>query len=105
MRAGTLDRRVVIERYTTTQDEVGEPVKTYEAVDTIWAQVLPLRGQERFVAQQEYAEVTTRFRLRHRTDIDEKMRLVHDGDEYDIMAILEIGRREGLEILAKASVP
>jgi SPP1 family predicted phage head-tail adaptor len=105
MRAGILDRRVVIESYTTAQDEVGEPVKSYTTLDTVWAQVRPLRGQERFVAQQEYAEVTTRFRLRHRTDIDEKMRLVYGGDEYDIVAILEIGRREGLEILAKASVP
>ena len=105
MEAGKLDRRIVIERYTEAQDDFGQPIETYEPVDTVWAEVKPLRGQERFQAQQVSAEAETRFRIRWRNDIDEKMVLVHDGAVYDIKAILEIGRREGLEILAKARVP
>ena len=102
MRAGTLDRRVRIEQETTSQDGFGEPVVTWAVLDVVAAQVKPIRGQERFQAQQVSAEATTRFRIRHRTDLTEKMRLLHDGEAYDIVAILEIGRREGLEILAKA---
>lgn len=105
MRAGALDRRIRIEQQTTSQDGFGEPIVTWAILAVVAAEVRPLRGQERFQAQQFAAEATTRFRIRHRTDLDETMRILYDGEEYDIAAISELGRREGLELLAKAKVP
>lgn len=105
MRAGDLDRRVTIQQRTLATNEYGEAVETWSPVATVWAQVQPLRGQERFAAQQHDARVDTRFRLRWRTGIGPAThRLQHGDDVYEITAVLEIGRREGLEILATAHV-
>lgn len=106
MRAGALDRRITIERNTPTHDaDSNEEVASWGTLATVWAQAKPLRGSERFEADRENAERTVTFRIRHRTDIDEEMRIVFDGDNYDIESIAEIGRSEGLEIIATARVP
>ena len=106
VRAGNLDRRITIEKNTPVQDsDSGELVAGWATLATMWAQVRPLRGSERFEAQRENAERVSVFRIRHRTDIDETMRIVYGGDEYDIESIAELGRSEGLEITATARVP
>ena len=105
MRAGTLDRQITIEALATVQDGFGDPVESWTALATVWAQMLPLRGTERFQAQQFDAELTTRFRIRYRDDVSELMRIVFDGDSYEIEAVIEVGRREGLELRARAHVP
>lgn len=105
MRAGTLDRQITIEASAVVQDAYGDPVESWMLLATVWAQVLPLRGSERFQAQQIDAELTTRFRIRYRDDVTPLMRVAHDGDRYEIEAVIEIGRREGLELLGRAHVP
>jgi len=105
MNAATLDRRLTIEQYTEAQDDYGAPVKTWTVLETVWAQVTPVRGTERYVAQQVSGEAEMRFRIRWREDVTDKMRLYCEDVYYNITAVLEIGRREGLEIMAKAFVP
>lgn len=105
MKAGELDRRITIEEYTETQDDYGEPIKEWVVLATVWAQVTPVRGTERYVAQQVSGEAETRFRIRWRDDVTDKMRILYEDAYYNINAILEIGRHEGLEIMAKAFVP
>jgi len=102
MRAGKLRRRVAIQSLTETKDTYGEPIKSWTTVYTVYAQVLPLRGDERAQNQQLMSRADTKFRIRYNSDmtITTKHRLVYDGDNYDITAILEIGRKEGWEILA-----
>lgn len=102
MQAGRLDRRITIQTLTETQDSEGHPVKSWSALDTVWAQALPVRGGEQFLNAQKYAESEMRFQIRYRTDVTVKHRIVYDGKNYDILAVLEIGRRRGLNILAKA---
>lgn len=101
MRIGKLDRRVLIERPVETQNEFGEPVKTWVTVATVWAEVTPLSGRELFAAQQIVPEASLRIRIRYRSDIDETMRITHDGKVYGVQHIAEIGRRDGLEILVR----
>jgi SPP1 family predicted phage head-tail adaptor len=105
VKAGDLDRRLTIEEYIETQDAYGEPIKDWVVLDTVWAQITPVRGSERYVAQQVSGEAETRFRIRWRDDVTDKMRLVYENAYYNITAVLEIGRHEGLEIMAKAFVP
>lgn len=104
MKAGKMDRIVRIEQQVTAQDSFGEPIVTWAVLDTAWAEVSPLRASERFTSQQFSAEVDTRFRLRWRSDVDATMRIIHDGAAYDIASVTEIGRREGIEIIARSRV-
>lgn len=106
MRAGELNQRIDIQKPNLAQDETsGEMVASWGALATVWARVRPMGGAERFEANRENAERTLLFRIRHRTDIDEQMRIVHDSDNYDIERIDEIGQNEGLDIVATARVP
>lgn len=101
MRAGKLDRRVRIERETVTRDDHGGQVQAWELVATVWAQVVPLRGQALVQSAQLMPGVETKFVMRWREGVTAADRLVYDGENYQILHLAEIGRREGLEILAK----
>lgn len=106
MRAGALDRRVLIEQATAGAPSAsGEVPLTWATLADVWASKEELSGRELFQAQQVAAKVDTRFRVRYSSDIaavtpSEMYRLVCEGRTYDITAVLELGRREGLEILA-----
>ncbi|WP_418885044.1 phage head closure protein [Aurantimonas endophytica] len=105
MDAGRMDRRITLERFTETRDAFNEPVQTWAPLATVWASKEDIRDGERWSAQEVGAEVTTRFRVRWSSvvaDLNPKDRVQFDGRTYDIVAVKEIGRREGLEITASA---
>lgn len=105
MRAGELDRSIVIQAATTTQNAFGEPVETWVKIhtaDTLPAKVVPTRGSERFTAQQVVGESVVTFRIRWRDDVTTLNRIVYDGRDWDITDVRPLGRREGLEIDATA---
>lgn len=105
MAAGNLDRRVRLERATRAANAFNELVETWATLATVWAEYEPLRDAERYAAGQVGATATARFRIRYSStvaDLGPLDRLVYDGRTYDIHAVKEIGRREGLEITAAA---
>ena len=68
-----------------------------------WAERLELKGDERWSAQQTVAKIACKYRIRYRSDITPMIRVVDaDGREYDIQAQLELGRKEGIELLVSA---
>ena len=105
MRAGALDRRAQLQRPTLAQDSFGQPVETWTDVATVWAQKVPVRGAERFTDAQLDAQLEATFRIRHRSDVAPLWRLTCEGTAYDVTAVLELGRREGLELLTKLHRP
>ena len=58
--------------------------------------------RELFTAEQIAAHVDTRFRIRWLPAITPQNRIVFEGRAYDVQAVLELGRRDGLELLARA---
>lgn len=106
MRAGPLDRAVHLQHRTLTRDtDTGEQVESFTTYATVWTGKRDVRGREFFAAQQVNAEVSTSFQIRYRTDVLATDRMVIDGLDYNIVAVAEIGRREGLEIQASAVKP
>jgi SPP1 family predicted phage head-tail adaptor len=105
VQAGKLDRRVTILQRSLARDEYGEQVEAYDELATVWAQKLDITGREFFASQKVIGEGTARFRVRYRTDIDLVDRLSYDGHQYDIKQLVEIGRRDELEIIATRRVP
>lgn len=105
MEAGSLDRKITLQRATETRDEFNEPVRTWATLATVSASMQPVRDAERVQAQQVGATITTRFQIRWRQslrDLDPRDRLLFEGRTYEIASVKEIGRREGLEITAAA---
>lgn len=102
MRAGKLDRRVKLQRYTVTQNTLGEEVQTWVDVATVWAGRRDLRGTERYAAQQMVAKTTVIYTIRYRAGLTPLNRLIDGSDVYDIQAALQVGRKEGLELHCEA---
>ncbi len=105
MRAGTLDRRITIQRKTVLNNAFNEPVETWSDLVIVSASKEDIRDSERLSAQEVGAEITTRFQIRFShvvADVDPEDRLTFDGRVFAIAAVKEIGRREGLEITAAA---
>ncbi len=101
-----MDRRIRLDQAQEVRSESGEKVRTWLPLLTTWAERKPLEGSEQFQGKQLAAKVDTRFRIRYRTGVtpgaDLQLADLSDGRIYDITSILEIGRREGLELLAFA---
>lgn len=102
MQAGKLDRRITIQSATLIDDGYGGQVETWGDVATVWAQFLPGGGNERFASAQVYAETQARFRIRWRAGLSPKNRVLFDGKAWDVLAVDEIGRRDGIELRVKA---
>lgn len=105
MLAGKLDRRVRLESRSATRAADGSETVAWVLVATLWAQVVPLRGQERYGAGAEQAERDARIRIRWRAGVSAGMRVVYESRAWDVQAILEIGRRQGLDLLCTAQQP
>jgi len=103
MQAGKLDRQIKLLRYSTTTDTAGGTVESYVEFATVWAMVKDLRGSQLLAAQQSNSMITTKFQIRHRTDLTAKDRIEWNGKQYEIVGTpIELGRNVGLEIMGKA---
>jgi len=103
MRAGQLDRRITFQKFSVTQNSFGELDETWADYVTVWAERSQLRGREFWASRQVAAELTTRYRIRYRDDLEPTMRIVDGSRTYDIQAIIEMSdRNHWLEILAEA---
>jgi SPP1 family predicted phage head-tail adaptor len=105
MRAGELDRKIRLERLTSTQNDYGEPVESWVLIAEVWASRAVLSGREMYEGDQIAAEALYRFRMYYRTDLDNTCRIVYGSQNYNIKAVSEIGRREGLEVVAQLINP
>jgi SPP1 family predicted phage head-tail adaptor len=105
---GMLDRRITFQRQKVVaaeaeaSDDAGS--KTWEKVATVWAQVqdvLPSRG-EKVADGVTLTNRPARVRLWFRTDITGDMRILFGTRILQIIAgPVELGRREGLELMAE----
>lgn len=103
MRAGKLDRKITIQKPVSVQDEYGQVVNQFQDHVTIWAQIISINSSERFRESQHLAQADIVFRIRYRSDLNAKMQIVYNGDNYRIEGPpMELGRREGLDIAARA---
>jgi SPP1 family predicted phage head-tail adaptor len=112
----SLDRKIVIQRSMTTNSDSGEPIETWTDVATRRAEILPVRGDERFGGDQWVAKEQVEFRVRWSIDVANVSpldRVIYpvgsstDANTYDVMAVHEMGRHVGLRIMAarRSDVP
>lgn len=113
MRAGRLDRRITIQRKVITLSDSGEPIKHWGTLAERSASMTPVRGDERFNDPQFIAEEQIEFRVRYSSvlsDLNPLDRVIYPSlvsgaalvrRIHDILAVHEIGRREGLQIITR----
>lgn len=98
-----LDQQITIQQRASGVDNYGQPSGSWNAVySSIWASAEPLTGREFFAAGQIQSEVSTRFRIRYRSDIVPTMRVVWRSQPYEIVAVLDKkGAKHMLELMCR----
>lgn len=117
MRAGRLDRMITIQRKVETESPSGEPIATWTNIALRRsASYRSLRGGERFTAEQYVANEQVEFQIRFSSDVaglSPLDRIVYPALQadsppnepetrriYDVIDASEIGRREGVRVVA-----
>ena len=98
MRAGNLDRVVLIQNFTVQDDGAGNQIETWATEATVRAELLQASTQEFQRAWGSSSEPTYVFRIRWVDGLNLAKRIVHDGIIREIVELKEIGRRKGWEI-------
>lgn len=103
MRAGRRDRRITfIKRVVGGKDEWGRhSPPTWEPVATVSAEVKEVVSRERTNSPQVMAVRAANISIRYRKDIHPAMRILWDGQTWEIKGMAELGRRRDLQILAE----
>ena len=102
MKAGGLDRRITVERAVKETDDFGGVRQTWVPLASWAAAVRYVSDAERMQAGELSASVEVRFTIRWGLGVTVEDRVLYEGRRYEIVAVKEIGRREGQEISAKA---
>lgn len=84
MEAGKLDRRVRLQAPAEMKNAIGEGVRSWVDIATVWAQIEPLSSRELLAQRREVSDVSTRIRIRYRPGITAAMRIVHGSNVYRI---------------------
>lgn len=108
MSAGLLIQRIKIQARVPVENARGEKTYTFETIvlGEVWAQVNPKRGREYLAAAQLQGEGPAIFRIRHRTGIDNTMRVVWKGEPYEIKSppVAVDGRTEYIDLFCSKGV-
>lgn len=93
MRAGQLNRRIVIQTATLTADGSGGTSTAWGTFATVWAAVWPVSGRERIANQRTEADITVRVRIRYLDGVKEAMRIALGSQTFEITAVINFEAR------------
>lgn len=104
MRAGSLNRKVAIQKNDAALDAYGEPLPaTWTDVASVWADVKILSGLQTIKAGVDVSVVKASIRIRFREDITADMRVVYGDMIFDIKAVLpDLNNREFLDLVCES---
>ena len=100
---GKLRHRIsILYKDTGARDADGYPVEEWRELFKTWASFEAISGREYFAAAAVQAEQQVRFTMRYRAEITTDKRILFDGKEYDIKAVIDKdGRKEYLQVMAE----
>lgn len=85
MRSSEFDKLVTLQSKSVARDAMGGETITWTTQATVWAAIEPLSGRELFTAQQVRPELTTRIRMRYRSDVNSEWRVKYGSRIFAIV--------------------
>ena len=76
MQAGKLGTRIQLQSATTGRDAIGGVTKSWTTYATVWADLKPMQGDERKVADRMQARTTHEIVIRWRNDVKKNHRVM-----------------------------
>lgn len=107
MITGRLRDRIILQKYESYQDPLGQVIKDWKDIAIVWAEVKAVTGKELMLSQQEMSSTTIRIYIRYRNDIDTTWRIKYSiaGSQYlNIKAVLPDAKRTYLELLCEGGL-
>jgi SPP1 family predicted phage head-tail adaptor len=102
MQAGRLNRRCVIQTPSTTTDELGQPIPGWTDVATVWGDIRLKSGLESIKAGAPVSTVQASIRVRYRAGINAGMRVVHNLQAFNIVAVMpDVGGRGYVDLVCE----
>lgn len=101
MNPGRMDRQVTLQRFTITQNAIGEQVKMWTTLATVPAAYKADAGSEPVRGDKKEALRPDVFTIRYYSGLTPADRLQYGGVVYDILSVAEIGRRHLMELKAR----
>lgn len=101
IQAGRLNRKITIQKSTTTVSDSGAPVKTWSTYKSVKAEVLEgANADERMTDFGRLTSETLKLRIRWLDDVRLSDQVLFEGDSYAyrIVKLVELGRRKALEL-------
>lgn len=106
MKAGTLNRRVTIQRPGEGFDEAGQPVTDWQDVATVWANIAGQTGMGTITRAQDGVGASIErysIRIRYREGLDAGMRVVSGAQVFDVRQVrMDFDRREYTDLVCEA---
>jgi SPP1 family predicted phage head-tail adaptor len=89
LQAGSLNRRIVIQRLDAGQDDLGQPQSTWVNIaPPTWASIAHKTGLQTIQGDAEVSVVQASIMVRFRADVCAGMRVLHRATTYKILAVL-----------------
>jgi SPP1 family predicted phage head-tail adaptor len=102
MRAGALDQRVAIQARTSATDESGQPLESWADQCSVWAHIRFAGGLETIRSGSPTSTLKASIRIRARDGISAGMRVMHNGQPYNIEAVPpRIARDEFMDLICE----
>ena len=90
---------------STEENEVGEEIQVPKKIDSLWAEVIPVRGKEYVSVDKLVPEMQYKITTRYRPHIHQAHLIKWQGRELNIKAIVDIsGKEEHMEIMCTEKV-
>jgi len=105
MRAGNLDREIIIQSSTTVISDAGTPEVTWATVATLRAQRIEATTDEYIRGYGASTERVMVFRTRYVDGVTAADQIVFEDQPFVIKQIKELGRRQALEFRAERIGP
>jgi SPP1 family predicted phage head-tail adaptor len=99
--AGALNRRVEFQTQVTTQDSIGQPSTSWTTNFSAWASIKYQSGSSAIKSGADASINKCSIRLRYRTGIDARMRVLHGTTAYNITAILPAQDRAFIDLVCE----
>jgi head-tail adaptor len=100
---GQMDRKISIVKFVSTRNSTNEKEVTQEVIADPWARMEDISGSEDVEGKVRYL-VSKKFTIRYNqtvNDLKNQLGLLYDGKLFDVINVVEIGRKSHLQIFVK----
>ncbi|KGT88299.1 head-tail adaptor [Erwinia typographi] len=109
MRAGKMKRRITFQVSEERRGELGEVIREWRDLTTVWAEIREISGRERMTFGTVYSEATVRIWTRYRADITTANRILYRlpnvrGQVFSLLAVIPDADHSRLELICKGGI-